>query len=100
MSDQAADTNHPERRAHHRQRVLKGALVVFGNYSGAYDCMVRNLTEDGAKLAVEPTIDLPTAFELLIPNERRIVPAKTIWRIDGEMGVVFTGPWRPYTHRG
>ena len=100
MNEKTAPFPDTERRASHRHRVLKGALVLFGNFSGAYDCLVRNVTEEGAKLGFDPTVAIPAEFELLIPGEAKIAPAELIWREKGEMGVRFTGPWRHHNRRG
>ncbi len=87
----------PERRRERRQRVLKGALVIFGKHTQVFDCQVRNLSADGAKLSLELTVGIPHDFEVLIFSEGRIAPAKMVWRNEKEIGAHFTGPWRPYT---
>lgn len=98
MSEETATQT--ERRARHRQRVLKGALVVFGHHEHAFDCLIRNLNEGGAKLTLESTRGIPAEFELLIPAEARIAPAKAVWRNEREIGARFTGPWRASSRRG
>jgi hypothetical protein len=87
----------PERRRAPRQRVLKGALIVFGAREDlTFDCRIRNLTADGAKLQLGSTQGVPDAFHLLIPQEFRIAPAQAIWRNAREIGIGFTGPFRPH----
>ncbi len=90
----------PDRRHERRQRVLKGALVVFGQRTRVFDCLVRNLSSEGAKLALDSTANVPEEFELLIQAEHRIAPVRTIWRTSREVGIIFDGPWRPYSHNG
>lgn len=85
-----------ERRQRPRQRVLKGALLVFGDLARTFDCTIRNLTETGAKVVLASTLGTPTAFYLLIRNEGRMVPARAIWRTETEIGIEFTGPWQPH----
>jgi hypothetical protein len=85
-----------ERRKQPRQRVLNGALIVFGRLTRTYDCTIRNLTSDGAKLTLESTLGTPGDFLLLVTAEERVVPAKAIWKTDREIGVEFTGDWRPH----
>lgn len=89
-----------ERRRLHRNRVLKGALVVFGNHDRAIDCTIRNLSDEGAKVTLGSTIGIPDEFELLIPAEHRIAPARTIWRTEHELGLALTGPFHPTARRG
>lgn len=89
----------PERRHQPRQRALKGALIVTG-HTGAYDCVVRNLSEDGAKLTLPSTIGIPDTFSLMLPAEQRMAPARAIWRTGTEIGIAFAGPFAPHKGRG
>ena len=83
-----------ERRAARRQRALKESRILFSN-GGAIDCTVRNISDLGAMLRVEQTVVVPEEFELLLAEEKRIIPARMVWRSDRELGVAFTGQWRP-----
>lgn len=89
-----------ERRQIHRKRVFKGALVVFGNHDRTIDCAIRNLSDEGAKLTLASTIGVPETFELMIPAEHLIAPARAVWRTDRELGVALTGPFVPTARRG
>ncbi len=96
MSDQTAEIAAEERRRARRQRVLKGAVVVFGRFGLVFDCQIRNLTDLGAKLMLASTVGVPNEFELLVSADRRIAPVKVVWRNDRELGVEFTGSWRDH----
>ena len=48
-----------ERRRHQRTRSLKGASIAFNNQSSAIDCVVKNLSDDGACLEVESSVGVP-----------------------------------------
>lgn len=85
-----------ERRRQPRQRVLKGALVVFGQLNRTFDCTIRNLTAKGAKLTLESTLGTPGEFLLLVTVEAKAVPARAVWKTEKEIGVEFTGDWRPH----
>ncbi|MGV8839790.1 MAG: PilZ domain-containing protein [Bauldia sp.] len=89
-----------ERRRRHRNRVLKGALVVFGNHDRAIDCTIRNLSDEGAKVTLGSTLGVPDTFELMIPAEHRIAPARAIWRTERELGIALTGPFQATARRG
>ncbi|MCW5718518.1 MAG: PilZ domain-containing protein [Bauldia sp.] len=89
-----------ERRNRHRNRVLKGALVVFGNHGSTIDCTIRNLSDEGAKLLLGSTIGVPDTFELMIPAEHRIAPARVVWRTECELGIALTAPFHPTARRG
>jgi len=43
-----------------RSPVLKGAKIIFGN-SSVIDCVVRNVTNTGARVQIANTVDLPEA---------------------------------------
>jgi DeoR/GlpR family transcriptional regulator of sugar metabolism len=58
--------DHAERRSQKRHRVLKGAIIRFNKGYGAFECVVRNLSENGAKLTFGETSAVPAAFELKI----------------------------------
>jgi hypothetical protein len=75
-----------ERRAGHRQRVLKGAALSFNKGYSVFECVVRNLSEGGAKLSLAETFGLPAAFQLTISGERAH-DAHVVWRRSNEIGV-------------
>ncbi|MVA97212.1 PilZ domain-containing protein [Nitratireductor sp. CAU 1489] len=80
----------PDRRRELRHRVLKGAKLSFNNGYGASECVVRNLSEQGAKLAFGDTFGVPRRFRLHIAGERSTYEADVCWRGIGEIGVRFT----------
>ncbi len=98
--DKQASAKNPaaagERRHESRPRVLKGGLIIFGQMSQSYDCQVRNLTPEGAKLVVATTLGVPEEFQLYVAADHRIAPARIRWRTDRELGVAFIGPWQPF----
>lgn len=89
-----------ERRSAPRYRTLKGALVVYGNHQVALDCLIRNVSDGGAKITLESTRDVPDTFELLVPKEHLIVAARAVWRSETALGVATTGSWRPHAREG
>jgi len=57
------DRRNRERRGSGRSRVLKGVKLVLGK-SSAIDCVVRNVTNSGARIHLPNTVDSPEAFDL------------------------------------
>ena len=55
------------------------------------DCMVRNVSDIGARLKVESTALIPDQFDLLINQEGQLYPAVVMWRNMLELGIRFTG---------
>lgn len=81
-----------DRRSTDRRRVIKGCRVLFNNRASTLDCVVRNLSKDGARVQTETPHLIPDEFELLIVQEGIIYPCKVAWRRGDEIGVTFTGP--------
>ncbi|HZP68301.1 MAG TPA: PilZ domain-containing protein [Pseudolabrys sp.] len=77
-----------ERRKSVRSRVLKSAKLVLG-HSSIIDCVVRNLTNTGARIQIANTVDLPQAFEMTFDGGRSIRPCRLVWRTVTETGVEF-----------
>lgn len=78
-----------ERRAAHRQRVLKGATLFFNNGFSAFECVVRNLSDGGARLSLAETFGLPKTFRLMIAGEGTARIAQVVWRRQDAIGVSF-----------
>jgi hypothetical protein len=77
-----------ERRKAGRSRVLKSAKLVLGR-SAIIDCVVRNLTNKGARLQIANTLDLPRDFEMTFDGGYSIRPCRLVWRTVTETGVEF-----------
>lgn len=77
-----------ERRRHHRNRTLKGGRIVTNDGHSTFDCTVRNLSEEGAKLIVASIIGLPQRFRLSLLDGRNF-ECEIIWHTETELGVRF-----------
>jgi hypothetical protein len=71
-----------------RSRVLKGAKIIFGT-SSVIDCVVRNVTNTGARVQIANTVDLPEGLGLTFDGGYSIRPCKVIWRTVTETGIQF-----------
>ena len=80
-----------ERRKSGRSRVLKSAKLVLGR-SAIIDCVVRNLTNKGARLQIANTVDLPREFEMTFDGGYSIRQCRVVWRTMTETGVKFVRP--------
>ena len=78
-----------DRRQGDRRRVLKGARLTFNKGYGAFECVVRNLSEGGARLSLGDTSAVPSQFDLLITGEDAPRPATVRWREMTALGVSF-----------
>jgi hypothetical protein len=77
-----------ERRKSARSRVLKSAKLVLGQ-SSIIDCVVRNVTNSGARIQIANTVDLPKDFEMTFDGGHSIRPCRLVWRTVTETGVEF-----------
>ena len=70
-----------------RRRALKGASAVLPG-GGVIDCVVKDLSDTGARLQVVNALSVPERFELLIPGATS-VPVTVVWRKGRMIGVRF-----------
>lgn len=77
-----------DRRKSHRNRTLKGGRIVTNDGHSTFDCTVRNLSDEGAKLVVASIIGLPHRFDLNLLDGRNF-SCETIWHTETELGVRF-----------
>jgi PilZ domain len=77
-----------EKRAAPRHRVLKHGTLAFGS-GGSVDCMVRNLSANGARLDIANPVGLPDSFTLVIEADRFRRHCHAVWSSDKRIGVAF-----------
>ena len=78
---------HIERRHYPRRRVFKGAHILFDDAD--VDSTVRGLSIAGATLELATTLNIPTDFTLIIPDDAFVGPCRVIWRKDKRLGIAF-----------
>jgi hypothetical protein len=84
-----------EKRRTRRHRVLKdGRIITLDNYS-VINCMVRDLSDTGARLKCGDQIAVPNEFRLQVGHEPTVRPARAIWRRGNEIGIIFIGEPMP-----
>lgn len=77
-----------ERRKNRRAHVVKGAKFLLGN-SSVRDCVVRDLTDAGARVEIPNTIDLPEVLKLTFNAGRSFRRCRLVWQKMGWTGVEF-----------
>jgi PilZ domain-containing protein len=77
-----------ERRKVTRSRVLKGAKIIIGSAS-TINCVVRNVTNSGARIQIANTVDLPETLDLTLDAGFTIRPCRVAWRSVTESGLQF-----------
>src|ERR1700729_4202850 len=78
-----------ERRASRRQKSFLRGVVYFHKRRSEMACMVRDLSEDGARIVLSQTIPIPDVIELQIPQRDEMVAARVQWRRADEIGLAF-----------
>ena len=80
--------SYAEQRLSPRRIVTIPATVVFDGGRRRVDCIIRNLSEGGAKLEVPAVSGLPNTFDLVVPGMRPH-GCRVAWRALRELGVQF-----------
>ena len=94
----AAEADQVERRASPRSRMLKKGKLILPNKISVYDCVIRDLSQTGARITCEETGNLPNELQLMFFAIREVRYVRVVWRRPGELGVEFLTPARPAPH--
>ena len=80
-----------DRRNGPRARALLAAKIMIADGRMSSDCLVRDLSVDGARVKISRTVPLPQAVSLLLIREGVLFDAALAWRRDDEAGFAFSG---------
>ncbi len=83
------DKPEQDRRNAARRRVFKGAQIVFQDRASTIDCLVRDLSDRGARLKVESPIGIPDSFDLVL-EAATVRNCRVTWRKASQIGVEFS----------
>lgn len=64
------------------------ATIVYDNGRTRLDCVIRNLSDGGAKLEFATVRGIPQTFDLLVPGHQS-QQCQVAWRALKELGVQF-----------
>ena len=78
-----------ERRQAQRQKSFLRGCVYFNKRRGALDCLIRDLSEHGARIIFSDTVSVPDVVDLYIPQKEQTVRARVQWRHGDEIGLAF-----------
>jgi hypothetical protein len=78
-----------ERRRAPRQKSFLRGCVYFNKRRGALDCLIRDLSEHGARIIFSETVSVPDVVELYIPQKEWTLRARVQWRHGEEIGLAF-----------
>jgi hypothetical protein len=77
-----------EQRLQPRRNTMILATAIFDNGRTRLDCVIRNLSDGGAKLEFATVRGIPQTFDLLVPGHRP-QQCRVAWRALKELGVQF-----------
>ena len=83
-----------EKRRGARRRVLKGAIVAYNNRRSTMSCTVRDISDTGARIRVEGSINAPDTFLLAIELDGLEADCEVVWRKSPDVAVRFVSPPR------
>jgi hypothetical protein len=86
--------DHAERRSAPRVRLFKKGKLIHPNNTSVFDCIIRDLSDNGARLSCDQTGLLPNELQLMFHALREVRHVRVIWRRPGELGVQFLTPPR------
>jgi hypothetical protein len=78
-----------ERRALHRSRTYLAARIAFNDRYCTASCLVRNMSQNGAKLVFSAAALIPNEFDVIIPDKGESRRGRIVWRNYLEAGIAF-----------
>jgi hypothetical protein len=76
------------RRAARKKSFLRG-VFYFNMRRSVADCLIRDISEEGARIIFSDTVSIPDIVELYIPQKEQTLRAHVQWRHGNELGVTF-----------
>jgi len=80
---------HVERRPERRRRSFLAGRVTYSDGKQVFDCVIRNLTDRGARITVPERQMIPPSFHLIDMRGRVVHACAVVWMKDGEAGLSF-----------
>jgi len=81
-----------ERRTAPRQKSFLRGCLYFNNRRSSADCLIRDISESGARLIFSGTVAIPDMADLYIPQKEQTLRVHVQWRHADEVGVAFVAP--------
>ena len=83
-----------EKRRAPRRRVLKGAIVAYNDRRSTIPCIVRDISDTGARLRTEGVVSAPDTFMLIVELDGIEADCQVVWRKAPDLAVRFVAPPR------
>lgn len=83
--------NHAELRKNPRRQFHYPAKIIVDDKTPPLPCSISDISETGARVALESEIELPETFWLLLtPNGGARRHCRTVWRDGVNLGIAFS----------
>ena len=79
-----------EHRRSIRQRCFLRGRVYFNNGRCSLDCLIRDISYEGAQIVFSDPVNISDVIRLAIPKQNRMMDTSVRWRHGNRIGVVFT----------
>lgn len=83
-----------DKRSEPRKKTFMKGRILFNAGASSMDCLIRDLSEHGAKLELTDTAILPEVFDLYILHKDTTYRSHVRWRNGGHFGVTFNNSAR------
>ena len=78
-----------EHRGWPRQKTFLRGKLYYNNRLNVVDCLIRDVSEGGARLVIPEGIAIPDDVELHIPHKDQTFFTRIVWRRGQEIGATF-----------
>jgi hypothetical protein len=78
-----------ERRKISRQRAYLGGKIAFNHRHSVVDCLVRDVSDEGAKVECPAAVPMARDVDLIIESKGLEARARMVWRSPTEIGFSF-----------
>ncbi len=79
-----------DRREHRRDKVMYGGVAEIGEHGARRECIVRNISDQGAAIEFSNPVRLPREqLSLRVARKGRAFLARAVWWRDNFVGVAF-----------
>ncbi len=89
LVEQDGELGMVDRRQAPRQKSFLRGCIYFNNRSSAIDCLIRDISDHGARLRFSGSISIPDTFDLHIPQKSQTLRVIARWRHGMDVGVAF-----------
>lgn len=72
-----------------RQRTFLKGMLYFDNRRASIECVVRDMSDSGARLTFDHPANVPDNVELFVPNKQQTLRARVQRRGPNEVGIAF-----------